>query len=42
MAIERLTAALPGVPLTLIPCLEPALSELETLGAVTRHLFELA
>jgi anion-transporting ArsA/GET3 family ATPase len=41
LAIERLSAALPGVPLTLVPRLDRSLGELEALGAVTRHLFEL-
>ena len=39
VAVARLTAALEGVPTALVPLLDPSLSELETLGAMTRELF---
>jgi hypothetical protein len=39
VGVERLKAELHGVPLTLVPTLDPSLGELQRLGAVTRHLF---
>jgi anion-transporting ArsA/GET3 family ATPase len=41
LAIERLAGELGCVPQTLVPLLDASLGELETLGAVTRQLFEL-
>jgi len=40
LGVARLRGQLDGVPLTLVPRLDRSLGELETLGAVTRRLFD--